>query len=833
MIEKTEKVFDSHQTVHELKHYLPSQAPLKDFIHHNTLHAFQADKFHEGIGKAAQLFGYKVYMTISEYRDAYNNGLINEKILDNILGKFKKSEEQIWKKKLLIDSIDEDIAPRIGRFRSYWKEHFKIDLDALVYPTLFRIVGSYLDQGVAIWNFPASQKGFIDSIKELEKNSLVSFFKTKRVKSLLLNDQCELESLLNIVVGREELYEQYIFDQQFGHPGWSGIVSVIEENPGGLIDSKLISLEDLIRLELLMEIDALDDHFGEIWSPLGVKIEQHPEVLFSDVPYNESLEIKKIWQEAFEWSYYDQVLKGLQLQKKSSKNNQNPSFQAIFCIDDRECSFRRYVEEEDPNCSTYGTAGFFNVEFFFQPEHSNFYTKVCPAPVTPKYIIREYENKNRNTKDIHFGNQTHGLLSGWLLTQTLGFWSALKLFFTVFRPTQNSASVSSFRHVDKHSLLTIENNHGEHSSDGLQVGYTVEEMANRLEGLLRSIGLLNDFAPLIYAVGHGSSSVNNTHYAGYDCGACSGRPGSVNARVICHIGNHAGVRQVLRGRGIEIPESTQFIPALHDTSRDEMMYYDLKLLNEQNFNKHNSIAEKFSKALDLNSKERSRRFMSIKTNRSALKVHEKVKVRTVSLFEPRPELNHATNTLCIVGRRDFSKNLFLDRRSFLNSFDYTSDPEGNYLLNILNAVAPVCGGINLEYYFSRVDNHNLGAGTKLPHNVMGLIGVANGIDGDLRTGLPSQMIEVHDPIRLMVIVEHFPNVVLNTIKRNPATYEWFLNDWVKLAAYNPENGEISVFSNGEFEKYDPLIENLPIVENLEQLIESSSENLPICLINND
>jgi uncharacterized protein YbcC (UPF0753/DUF2309 family) len=103
--------------------------------------------------------------------------------------------------------------------------------------------------------------------------------------------------------------------------------------------------------------------------------------------------------------------------------------------------------------------------------------------------------------------------------------------------------------------------------------------------------------------------------------------------------------------------------------------------------------------------------------------------------------------------------LFLDRRSFLNSFDYRIDPEGKYLFNILKAAAPVCGGINLEYFFSRVDNQKLGAGSKLPHNVMGLIGVANGYDGDLRPGLPSQMIEIHDPVRLLVIVEHLPEVV--------------------------------------------------------------------------
>jgi uncharacterized protein YbcC (UPF0753/DUF2309 family) len=133
------------------------------------------------------------------------------------------------------------------------------------------------------------------------------------------------------------------------------------------------------------------------------------------------------------------------------------------------------------------------------------------------------------------------------------------------------------------------------------------------------------------------------------------------------------------------------------------------------------------------------------------------------------------------------------------------DPEGVYLTNILNAVAPVCGGINLEYYFSHVDNQKLGAGTKLPHNVMGLIIVANGIDGDLRSGLPSLMPEVHDPLRLMVIVEHFPEVVLKTIQMSASTYEWFLNDWVKLTAVHPETKELWVFKDGEFVTYTALM----------------------------
>lgn len=828
-IPKENSEFDSHVSLEKLKHFLPAQAPLKDFVHHNTLHSFQEKSFFDGLNLAHEIFGYMVFLSIEEYRNLYKEGKINDAVLSRLLHD-KKLETVDWKEKLLNKKYDEEGSSRIGQFRANWKACYKIDLDSLVHPILFRIIGSYLDQGISIWNFPTSEMGFLQSIKELERNSLISFFKTERVKNLLLNENFDLESLLKIVVGDDSYFEQYIFDQQFAHPGWSGIVSFIEDNPNALIDKKKISLEELIIFELLLEIDTLDDHFGTYWSPLALKLESFPVQLFETAVVKESTVVKQLFQEAYEWTFYDEVLKGIQQQEAPVKNEGEISFQALFCLDDRECSIRRHIELEDPACNTFGTAGFFNVEFYFQPEKSNFYTKVCPAPVKPKYLIKELKNTNREKKDFHFEKHSHGLISGWFLTHTLGFWSALRLFFTVFKPQQNAASVTSFRHMDKHAILTIENQNGEVNEDGLQIGFSIEEMADRLEELLRSIGLVDNFSTLIYAVGHGASSVNNTHYAGYDCGACSGRPGSVNARVICHIGNHPKVREILRNRGIDIPQTTQFVGALHDTSRDEIMFFDLKVLSDANYEKHCSIAQKFERALAANAKERSRRFMSINTKKSAKAIHEEVKLRTVSLFEPRPELNHATNTLAIVGRRDFSKNVFLDRRSFLNSYDYTTDLEGDYLLTILNAVAPVCGGINLEYYFSRVDNHKLGAGTKLPHNVMGLIGVANGIDGDLRTGLPSQMIEVHDPLRLMVIVEHYPEVVLKTIKRNSDTYEWFKNDWIKLAVFHPESKEIFIYKDDNFLPYVPLHEHIPELDNLEKLLESTHENLPVYIL---
>jgi len=830
MKESENNLFNEHEVIHDLKHYLPAQAPLKDFIHHNTLHAFQHLKFDKAIYSASTIFGYRVSLSLIEYRSLYAEGKISDAVLERTIREHKgETEIALWKDKMLNHHYHKQL-PRIGELRAFWKRSYQIDLDSMVQPLLFRTLCSYLDQGIATWNFPVWDKGLLASIREMERVSFTSFFRNSRSKKLLLGGQATIPHLLSILVGDEKLYKHYLYDQQFSHQGWSGMVSTVEDQPQTLLDAKKISLQDLIAFELLLEIDALDSQFGvDGWKPLSKVIHEAPEDLFAEVPITELDEITTLWQESFEWSYYDEVLKGLELTNHTDRKPAK-TFQAMFCIDDRECSLRRYLEKFDPNCETFGTPGFFGVEFFYQPDHGKFYTKLCPAPVTPKYLIKEIGVRRKHEKEAHFTKHTHALFSGWLISQTLGFWSAFKLFLNIFKPSVSPAMASSFRHMEKEAKLTIENKGPKHHENGLQIGYTTEEMTQRVEGLLKSIGLVKDFAPIVYVVGHGSSSVNNPHYAAYDCGACSGRAGSVNSRVVCYMANHPKVREQLRERGIDIPEETQFVGGLHDTTRDEVIFFDEEALSPSNRNFHSNYEQVFIQALDLNAKERSRRFESIDTGLSPIDIHEQIRIRSVSLFEPRPELNHATNALCIVGRRSLTQHLFLDRRAFLNSFDYKVDPEGKYLFNILKAAAPVCGGINLEYFFSRVDNQKLGAGTKLPHNVMGLFGVANGIDGDLRPGLPSQMIEVHDPVRLMIVVEHFPEVVLQTIQKSPETYEWFINEWVHLVAIHPETLELFRFRNGTFVNYKTIKESIARIESIDKLVEANTDNIPVHLI---
>ena len=103
---------------------------------------------------------------------------------------------------------------------------------------------------------------------------------------------------------------------------------------------------------------------------------------------------------------------------------------------------------------------------------------------------------------------------------------------------------------------------------------SADERCQIAESMLRAMGLTRDFARLVLLVGHGSETKNNAHAAGLDCGACCGQPGDVNARAAAALLNDADVRAGLAARGIEIPATTLFVGALHNTTTDEVTLFD-------------------------------------------------------------------------------------------------------------------------------------------------------------------------------------------------------------------------------------------------------------------
>jgi len=171
----------------------------------------------------------------------------------------------------------------------------------------------------------------------------------------------------------------------------------------------------------------------------------------------------------------------------------------------------------------------------------------------------------------------------------------------------------------------------------------------------------------------------------------------------------------------------------------------------------------------------------------------------------------------------------MDRRAFLHSYDPQTDAQGEIMARILSAVIPVCGGINLEYLFSRIDNSVYGAGTKLPHNVIGLLGVANGVEGDLRTGLPHQMIEVHQPARLLIVVEQTCDIIDKTIaKLADHLKEWLDNEWVRLVSCHPDSHQLFLYSVKGWEPVTlPENEEAPISFKSQDIFAGKTQTIPV------
>lgn len=157
---------DLAHVLDELGHYLPAQPPLKDFVHHNTLHAYQHLPFHKGIQIASENFGYKVYWRLEKYRELYHAGKIKAEILDRIITEQKGTENlKDWKHRLIQQPALEFPEPKVGQLRNLWRNIYNLNLDKEVHNTLFRIVSSYLDQGITIWKFPSESKGLLSAVR--------------------------------------------------------------------------------------------------------------------------------------------------------------------------------------------------------------------------------------------------------------------------------------------------------------------------------------------------------------------------------------------------------------------------------------------------------------------------------------------------------------------------------------------------------------------------------------------------------------------------------------------------------------------------------------------
>ena len=506
-----------------------------------------------------------------------------------------------------------------------------------------------------------------------------------------------------------------------------------------------------------------------------------------------------------------------------------PMFQAVLCMDERCESFRRHFEELGPGFETFGTAGFFGVPMYYRGIDDWHAAPLCPIVMRPRHTVVELpEHGSQSLHEFHrtlrrrvgqlaggvsTGSRT--LLRGGLFTAFAGAVAAVPLVARVAFPRLSArlgrtASELASRRVS--TRLALERDGEDFLPDGTHAGFDVTEMVAIVRRVLEDIGLTKGFSRLVAVIGHGSSSLNNPHESAYDCGACGGGPGGPNARAFAMMANDPRVRSQLAEDGLSIPDDTRFIGGILDTCADTVTWFDVDRLPETHRRDVDALRRAAAQACVADAHERCRRFESAPLDITPREASEHVEARSVDLAQVRPELGHATNATAIIGRRARTRGLFLDRRAFLVSYDPTTDEDGAILTRTLAAVGPVASGINLAYFFSAVDRLGYGCNTKLPHNITGLIGVMDGQASDLRTGLPWQTVEIHEPLRLLVVIEASPEKIVAAAAPLAGVRQLIENRWIHLVSWEPETGALSVYDRGRFVPYVPELNDIPVVD---------------------
>jgi uncharacterized protein YbcC (UPF0753/DUF2309 family) len=337
-----------------------------------------------------------------------------------------------------------------------------------------------------------------------------------------------------------------------------------------------------------------------------------------------------------------------------------------------------------------------------------------------------------------------------------------------------------------------------------RIGFSLDEQTNYVTQALSSIGLKKEMSRFVLLVGHGSTSENNPYESALDCGACGGNHGLVNAKALAHMANKPQVRNRLRYQGITIPEDTWFIPAMHDTVSDEIRLYELERIPSSHVIYLDRLRSGLTAASRLCAQERLPELqlkpMPVDPGTANRDAHR----NAVDWSQARPEWGLSGNAYFIIGRRNLTRDFPLKGRAFLHSYDYRVDPRRRLLESILTGPLVVGQWINMEHYFSTVDNERFGSGSKVYHNVAGRFGVMTGNLSDLRTGLPSQTVlkqghPWHQPIRLVTVIEAPFDHAWRSIEEVATIKHLVRNGWIRLMIIDPEKRVVSIFDNDEWD----------------------------------
>lgn len=638
----------------------------------------------------------------------------------------------------------------------------------------------YFDEGQATIAMPFRQQGLYAAWRRLARYdvSLHQHSKQKREWLRALPDlpqKALAECLLRLGIPKED-YGIFLSLLLTTLPGWASYIKYRTEWPGleeihphPVTQTDYLALRLIITCAMWPKAKGLIDWYKQAQKNVELKL-------------NPLLQIQDL-----ESNYQVPLLKGLATQ--SIAPAYTPAAQFVFCIDVRSEPFRKVLETTG-DYQTFGFAGFFGIPAEITDTVTGESYSSCPVLISPQHKVKESPCSHKESEYNRIGYRRlvifkqlyqslkYTFTTPFALVEGLGLGSSLWMGLRCLAPGLASRLKTAVMQTIRKPV------HVAPSLDSI----TLAEQCAYAEGALSMMGLTHHFAPIIVLCGHGSTTQNNAFATALDCGACGGRHGASNARILATILNRSEVREQLAKNGIPIPDNTYFIAAEHNTTTDAVTLYtqraskDIQQL-KQDLEKTRSIVS-------------SLRLVQMKQSVPVNKAASYTMLRSQDWAQVRPEWGLAGNSAFIIAPRDLTSSLNLEGRCFLHSYDYSLDPEGRFLTTILTAPMVVAQWINTQYLFSTLDNVAYGSGSKLTQNITGKMGIMQGNASDLMTGLPLQSVysadtqPYHVPQRLMTVVYAQRKMLHAIISAQPILQKLFGNGWVQLACIEPDKHTI-------------------------------------------
>ncbi|MEY2342112.1 YbcC family protein [Acidithiobacillus sp. IBUN Pt1247-S3] len=763
--------------------------PLDSFVAVNPYWGFMDQDFAQTAVYLSSLCGEKLFLDRSWFRQQWEAGKISvediqaaaadlgQSLPANEMLRFLKKDQAPELKPLLLLSnvlhranapaIDDFLLDQIGQF-----------------------LAAYYDRGQASWMRPQTEdeQGLFDAWRQYAlRNRSAKVIGIGDIRKILMqvprNAVAAQEWALDILDVPGTLLADYLLALLKSIGGWASWCryQVWQAELQGGTSSELPELLTIRLMWEAMLYSLADIEKRELWQK---KLRRWQHVDAKDL--EREMRVREACVRALEKNFRQGITRQFHRNREQAMlvSNARPSLQAAFCIDVRSEVFRRHLEAVMEDVQTIGFAGFFGVPLQYRREGEYRSRGHLPVLLSAKLTAEESlpaavqkKRIGRLRRRAEWKQFKTAAASCFSFVESAGMAYGVRMLSESLGWQQPSVAPD-------HAALTAQELQQVHPvlADTVFAGGT-EAKVSLAERVLRGLGLTENFAPIVLLLGHGSTTTNNAHRAGLDCGACAGQTGEVSARVTADLLNDTTLRAGLRERGIDIPADTHFLAGMHDTSNDQVTLYEPKSRFAKSSELH-EVKEALRQAGDLTRLERISKLMpGISDPQQAEKL---LNWRGKDWSQVRPEWALAGNAAFIAAPRWRTAGANLAGRAFLHDYEAAQDPDFSVLTLIMTAPLVVASWINLQYYGSTVDNLRQGSGNKVLHNVVGgLIGVLEGNGGDLRVGLAVQSLldgyELrHEPLRLSVFIEAPQQAMDGIIAAHPLLRNMICNRWMTL-----------------------------------------------------